>query len=61
MEYKVLHHRMLTDLENAVNVAIKEGWKPLGGITVDEKEDQCLQAITREKEFLKVPGMSISL
>lgn len=34
MEYKVVSEETSADLENAVNVLIKSGWVPVGGVSV---------------------------
>jgi hypothetical protein len=48
MEYDVIHATLrLKDLIKKVNKAIKEGWRPLGGICVDVGYGWA-QAMTRE-------------
>ena len=34
MEYRVINDSKMTDLVKEVNNAIKEGWKPQGGVSV---------------------------
>jgi hypothetical protein len=34
MEYRVINESKITDLVKEVNNAIKEGWKPQGGVSV---------------------------
>ena len=34
MEYRVINESKMTDLVREVNNAIKEGWKPQGGVSV---------------------------
>jgi len=37
MEYRVINESKMTDLVKEVNNAIKEGWKPQGGVSVAKK------------------------
>jgi hypothetical protein len=47
MEYDVMHAMLRKNLIKKVNKAIKEGWKPLGGVCVDVGYSWS-QAMTRE-------------
>jgi Domain of unknown function (DUF1737) len=44
MEYRVINEGKMTDLVKEVNNAIKEGWKPQGGVSVTKKGLFPLQA-----------------
>ena len=44
MEYRVINESKMTDLVREVNNAIKEGWKPQGGVSVTKKGLFPLQA-----------------
>lgn len=35
MKYKLIEESYPVDLEREVNVAIKQGWKPVGGVCSD--------------------------
>lgn len=35
MKYKILKEKYPVDLEREVNKAIKQGWKPIGGVCSD--------------------------
>lgn len=37
MEYRVIEEPYCVDLEKAVNFAIEQGWKPIGGICVNTR------------------------
>ena len=47
MEYTVIKTNLMKSLIKKVNVAIKEGWRPLGGVCVDVGYGFA-QAMTRE-------------
>jgi len=48
MEYDVIHAMLsMKDMIKKVNKAIKEGWRPLGGVCVDASYGWS-QAMTRE-------------
>jgi hypothetical protein len=47
MEYSVIKTNLLKSLIKKVNQAIKEGWRPLGGVCVDVGYGFA-QAMTRE-------------
>ena len=47
MRYLVVQVTTLSGLEDAVNRYIKEGWEPLGGITVNS--EGFYQAMVRER------------
>ena len=47
MEYSVIKTNLLKSLIKKVNEAIKEGWKPLGGVCLDVGYGFA-QAMTRE-------------
>ena len=47
MEYRVIKTNLLKSLVKKVNEAIKEGWKPLGGVCLDVGYGFA-QAMTRE-------------
>lgn len=35
MKYKIIEELYSVDLEREVNIAIKQGWTPIGGVCVD--------------------------
>lgn len=35
MKYKIIEESYTVDLEREVNKAIKQGWKPIGGVCCD--------------------------
>lgn len=38
MKYRVIEEPYRVDLERAVNSAIEQGWKPIGGVCVNTNE-----------------------
>ncbi len=56
MEYKVVAKKYVSELENAINELIKEGWEPQGGIAYSKYpinstkyEYKYLQAMIKNK------------
>jgi hypothetical protein len=48
MEYTIINAPYVKDLIPKVNKAIKEGWKPQGGLVSEGQERIVYQAMTRE-------------
>lgn len=40
MSYKIIRKYTIDNLEHAVNMQIKEGWKPLGGFVLEKLTGQ---------------------
>lgn len=53
MEYRVLMDNSLQKIVEKVNQAIKDGWKPLGGVSADD--GWFYQAITKENPASELP------
>ena len=49
VQYKILSDWMILDLETSVNVEIFEGWLPLGGVVIDDRQNykRYLQAMVK--------------
>jgi len=49
MEYKIVSSASLSDLENQVNALMRDGWVPLGGlsISVSESIDYCYETFAQ--------------
>ena len=48
--YKLVKFQIATELEDTVNVLIKEGWQPLGGVSIaNEIMDHCQAMVKYEK------------
>jgi hypothetical protein len=54
--YRVQCNRHLRNLELGVNIAISEGWQPLGGISCVETTPDSEPLFTMEKDGTLTPG-----
>ena len=48
-KYKILKSTSYINLENSVSTHIKDGWEPIGGLSVDNN-GECYQAIVKREE-----------
>ena len=48
MEYKIVKKQFPDELADAVNEAIRDGWKPLGGPTVKHFWNNAIQVLKSE-------------
>jgi hypothetical protein len=53
MKYQVITGYSITDLEEKVNVCLKKGWKPIGGVEVVKYDDSIvfMQAVIKSDEI----------
>ena len=52
MKYTILWERYKTDLERSVNIQMKDGWRPIGGVAVEGRGINAyyLQAMLKGEE-----------
>lgn len=49
MIYKILRSLSISSLERNVNEKLREGYKPIGGVSFDEVNKKYMQAILKDK------------
>ncbi|GEM_PF-4376676 len=47
MEYQIVSAQWIAELEKLVNSYLQNGWKPIGGVSYDNRTGNLIQAIMK--------------